>query len=58
MKPSDRFDRKRRRLKPWDLERRRHLRRPWFLRCLVVWIAPAAVKAVEMAILFYELFRK
>jgi hypothetical protein len=59
MTTSDRFDRKRRRPKPRNCRQRRSfLRKPWFLKFLMVQFAPAAVKIVEVAIEVIQLFRK
>jgi hypothetical protein len=59
MKTSDRFDRKRRRPKPGNCRRGRlFLLRPWFLKFLMIEVAPAAAKVVEVAIEIYQFFRK
>ncbi len=55
MKKSERFDRKRRRPKPKNHKRRNSLLlSPWFLKCLMVYVAPATAKVVEV---IYEIIK-
>lgn len=56
MKESERFDRKRRRPKPRNHKKRKSLLlRPWFLKCLMIYVAPAMAKVIEVA---YEIVKR
>jgi hypothetical protein len=57
MNKSDRFDRKRRRPKPRNWRQRKtFFVRPWFLKFMMVQIAPLTAKVVELVIEIIRFF--